>query len=571
MAMAAAAGWNLGPGAGPRHDDKLTTKTLNALEDLAMIIPKLTCRLEDKEQLEERQRTLLQNGGSIQSTGGLARIQTVHDCGLIYRDIKPDNFLIGIPHTADTATIYLVDFGMAKVYRDPETKEHIPYGEAQSLSGTARYMSINAHCRRSQSRRDDLEAIGHVFMYFLRGNLPWQGVKAPQNDQRYELMCEKKQATSIEDLCGEYPEQFAEYLAYTRGLTFEGDPDYDYLQGLFSQVLSGLGESNDGVYDWLLPKGTTQPTLPVSVAEAQVSAERGPQPDADKTPACSATENPPPSSPPGKRRRSEFVSDLVPPMRIRPKITTFSFYDGDAHSYSRFRNPVRSAATSLVSPAFTDLLDSTLGAINSELEDMSDKMLQGGDWTGMTRVRALFDKLTGAVQREIQRLQHIQRRSSERAASEAQAQTSPSSDSLQQPPAQVIVAKGRGEGEGGMTEDIVVDVEELMLEGQTETRPLPVAEAVPTGLSVGSKDDEIEPRRTTADADPVAAPASPLQPKMGALSLNMGPPLDADDTDNKLEAGDENADDDDSAFALVYRTASGTQKVLRMPGGRKPE
>lgn len=181
----------------------------------------------------------------------LSRVQTIHEKNLIYRDIKPDNFLIGRPGTKAANVIHVVDFGMAKQYRDPKTKQHIPYRERKSLSGTARYMSINTHLGREQSRRDDLEALGHVFMYFLRGGLPWQGLKAATNKQKYEKIGEKKQTTAIKDLCDGFPEELNKYLSYVRNLGFEDTPDYDYLRDLFTQALKNTGEVEDGEYDWM--------------------------------------------------------------------------------------------------------------------------------------------------------------------------------------------------------------------------------------------------------------------------------------------------------------------------------
>ncbi|KAI1313005.1 casein kinase I [Mortierella claussenii] len=182
----------------------------------------------------------------------LSRVQTIHEKNLIYRDIKPDNFLVGKPHSKHANLVHVVDFGMAKQYRDPKTKQHIPYRERKSLSGTARYMSINTHLGREQSRRDDLEAMGHVFMYFLRGGLPWQGLKAATNKQKYEKIGEKKQSTPIKELCEGFPEEFCIYLNYVRKLSFEETPDYDFLRDLFTKALKSIGDVEDGVYDWML-------------------------------------------------------------------------------------------------------------------------------------------------------------------------------------------------------------------------------------------------------------------------------------------------------------------------------
>lgn len=180
----------------------------------------------------------------------ISRVQTIHERSLIYRDIKPDNFLIGRPKTPSANLVFVVDFGMAKQYRDPVTLQHIPYRERKSLSGTARYMSINTHLGREQSRRDDLEALGHVFMYFLRGGLPWQGLKAQTNKQKYEKIGEKKRVTRVSSLCAGFPPQFAEYMTYVRNLHFEETPNYEYMRDLMTDALKSANESEDAEYDW---------------------------------------------------------------------------------------------------------------------------------------------------------------------------------------------------------------------------------------------------------------------------------------------------------------------------------
>ncbi|ETO16465.1 casein kinase 1, partial [Reticulomyxa filosa] len=146
--------------------------------------------------------------------------------------------------------IYVIDFGLAKRYRDPRTHRHIPYVEGKSLTGTARYASINTHLGIEQSRRDDLESLGYVLMYFNRGQLPWQGLKANTKKDKYNRIAEKKMSTPVDTLCKHFPTEFATFLNYCRALRFDDKPDYAYLRRLFRDLFFRQGYAADYRFDW---------------------------------------------------------------------------------------------------------------------------------------------------------------------------------------------------------------------------------------------------------------------------------------------------------------------------------
>lgn len=172
-------------------------------------------------------------------------LEIIHKKGYIHRDLKPNNFLIG--YKEKKKQVYIMDFGLSKKYIDKNG--HIPFKSEKQLVGTPRYVSINMHLGIEPTRRDDLESLGYMLVYFLKGFLPWQNLKKKKGVSQVEIIGEKKMETTLKELCKDIPEVFSTYLAYCRSkLDFDSEPDYNFLKGIFIEQSNKL--NLELKYDW---------------------------------------------------------------------------------------------------------------------------------------------------------------------------------------------------------------------------------------------------------------------------------------------------------------------------------
>nr|XP_004251171.2 casein kinase 1-like protein HD16 [Solanum lycopersicum] len=162
-------------------------------------------------------------------------LEKLHSRGYVHGDVKPENFLLGPPGTADEKKLFLVDLGLATKWRDTSTGLHVEYDQRPDVfRGTVRYASVHAHLGRTGSRRDDLESLAYTLIFLLRAKLPWQGY---QGENKGFLVCKKKMATSPETLCLLCPVPFRHFVEYVVNLKFDEEPNYAKYISLFDGIV----------------------------------------------------------------------------------------------------------------------------------------------------------------------------------------------------------------------------------------------------------------------------------------------------------------------------------------------
>ena len=200
------------------------------------------------------------------------RLENIHEKGILHRDLKPNNFTWGNYNSSynninnynstnnnnyklDINTIYLIDFGLSCSYWENNySTKHYKLKNGLNFVGTLRYASLNSHKGIRQSRRDDLESMLYILIYFLKGKLPWQDIKAKQKEERHKLIFQIKSKVTIESLCKDIPEEFAELLKYVKSLQFDEKPYYGkfyaYFHNLITKLKNGPMQENNFSFIW---------------------------------------------------------------------------------------------------------------------------------------------------------------------------------------------------------------------------------------------------------------------------------------------------------------------------------
>ena len=165
----------------------------------------------------------------------IERLEFIHSKNLIYRDVKPENFMIGLK---DPDVLYIIDFGLCKKYRSSKTGKHLQQRDTKKFTGTLKYSSADVVKGKESSRKDDLISLGYVIIYLYKRHLPWNSDFLSLNKKTYFNLVKSKETNHNGEIFENIPEEITKFVKYAQNLKFEEDPDYDYMKGLFRALLS---------------------------------------------------------------------------------------------------------------------------------------------------------------------------------------------------------------------------------------------------------------------------------------------------------------------------------------------